>query len=389
MLARLFIGTLLVGTSSPVTPAQIVINIPPDVLPDEAFFAANSDVIVNVFGGVTLAIPDHGSGFDFNGATLNVSGAATVTGEPQGDGLGFELINATVNVTDGAVLTPLGLAVIGIQSSSLTIGDGGEVRSIFYAANGSSVIVDGGRLGVLGGNTPDSYVQLHNSELLLRSGVVHLGSGSTYDANSRVTVEGGLLDGIAVGEGSLAISGGRIDGSLLFADIHITGGTFSDNTFIAGAGEVSGGVFEGSLGYDFGVRAQEGLLHVRGGSFGDVAPTHLSAVNAGYLRISGGTGISIVSCEEGSTVEIIGAEFFLDGAWIEVGLHTSALVLAREGVLSGLLSDGSSFGFGLGFDSNALFPGIDPNATVILTRVPAPSSGLLLAMGLCAARRRR
>ena len=112
------------------------------------------------------------------------------------------------------------------------------------------------------------------------------------------------------------------------------------------------------------------------------------------VNISGGEVGSGFDAFNGSTVNILGSVFLLDGLELDfLELGQAFTILDRDVTLSGLLANGESFSFDLNSSfsvgSQDFFA---PDATLTLTlAVPEPSStafiAIVLAMGF--ARRRR
>ena len=111
------------------------------------------------------------------------------------------------------------------------------------------------------------------------------------------------------------------------------------------------------------------------------------------VNISGGEVGSGFDAFNGSTVNILGSVFLLDGLELDfLELGQAFTILDRDVTLSGLLANGESFSFDLNSSFSDPQDFFAPDATLTLTlAVPEPSStafiAIVLAMGF--ARRRR
>ena len=122
--------------------------------------------------------------------------------------------------------------------------------------------------------------------------------------------------------------------------------------------------------------------------------TMISGAGTRENRLGGEVG-SFFDARSGSTVNILGSVFLLDGLELDfLELGQAFTILDRDVTLSGLLANGESFSFDLNssfspFGQQDFFA---PDATLTVTlAVPEPSStafiAIVLAMGF--ARRRR
>ena len=121
-------------------------------------------------------------------------------------------------------------------------------------------------------------------------------------------------------------------------------------------------------------------------------------MNGSTVNISGGTVGSNFDANSGSTVNIFGTEFFLNGSLVDASTLDEPFAIFDRGedvVLSGVFADGTLFDFDLN-PNNPLFSSLDffdSDSTLTITRVvavPEPGCGLTLAtMSLVLLVRRR
>ncbi len=364
---RIAAGTLTLQATSlpPIGPA--VITAPGDTIP------------LGVRSGQTLAVNAGGVvGANFNagwGSTVEIAGGRV--------GQNFEAVGATVNIS------------------------GGLIGKKFNAFNGSGVQLSGGEFRLddvlIGGlNTPGNTLAFKLPEEAVLSGTLADGTpfafssldldrfatgtltlqtvalppvGPTVITTPNDTIPLGVRDGqtLVVNDGStiepdfqagwgsqIKITGGIVGQNFeaVGATVNITGGSV-ENGFNALNGSVvniSGGSVEGSFraangstvditaGTHNGLSALNGsVVNVSGGSLGN-----LSALNDSVVNVSGGSLGSRFNIESGSSTNIVGSGFRLDGVPIG-GLgtpgNTLAFDLPDESVLSGTLADGTPFAF--------------------------------------------
>ena len=115
-------------------------------------------------------------------------------------------------------------------------------------------------------------------------------------------------------------------------------------------------------------------------------------------QISGGTFGNEFDAFSGSTVNLFGTEFFLNGSLVDaltVGETITIFDRGEDVVLSGVLADGTLFDFDLIPNDPFFVDFFEPNSTLTITRVaaiPEPGCGLTLAtmsLVLLVRRRRR
>ena len=122
-------------------------------------------------------------------------------------------------------------------------------------------------------------------------------------------------------------------------------------------------------------------VNISGGTVGD----NFEADAFSTVDISGGTVGDEFRAEFFSTVNLFGTEFFLNGnPFDDLVLDEATTVIDRgeDVVLSGLLTDGTSFEFDLNSSNVSGEDFFDDSATLTVTlasAVPEPASGLTLA----------
>ena len=159
---------------------------------------------------------------------------------------------------------------------------------------------------------------------------------------------------------------------------------------LGGTVSISGG----TVGSDF--FALGSTVNISGGTVGSNFQAGGSTVN-----ITGGAFGNDFNATYGSTVNLFGTEFFLNGSLVDaltVGETITIFDRGEDVVLSGVFADGTLFDFDL-IPNNPFFPAFvdffDPSSTLTITRVaaiPEPGCGLTLAtmsLVLLVRRRRR
>lgn len=183
-------------------------------------------------------------------------------------------------------------------------------------------------------------------------------SGDSIGNNGQIfsNTQLNLSDGGSIGDGFEA---GDSSGSSTNVEVNISGGTVG-NAF---------GAFNGSA------------VNISGGTVGD----NFEADAFSTVNISGGTVGDEFRAEFFSTVNLFGTEFFLNGnPFDDLVLDEATTVIDRgeDVVLSGLLTDGTSFEFDLNSSNVSGEDFFDDSATLTVTlasAVPEPASGLTLA----------
>ena len=239
--------------------------------------------------GETLTVQLGGAlGDDFTavGATLNVESGSV--------GSGAEVANSEVNVSGGTIGNNFG-AFGGTVNIS-----GGTVGSNFGANNGSEVNISGGSVG-------DGFDANSGSEVNISGGSV----GDDFQAEFGSTVN--------ISEGEVGIFFNAGSGST----VNISGGTVGSN-FNAPSGST---------------------VNISGGAVG----SNFIAGGGSTVNISGGTvGSNFFAL--GSTVNLFGTEFFLNGSLVDtltLGEPFTIFDRGEDVVLSGVFADGTLFDFDL------------------------------------------
>ena len=280
---------------------------------------------------------------------------------------------------------------------------GGHVANAFDARSGSTINISGGYLGsitayqgsqinISGGDVLGSLYARQGSEVNISGGEVieNYRWSLVVDEGSILNMTGGYVNTTIDIEGDFNMSGGKVNGWLeALADSHVTfsGGEISgfharERTIIdisggtiwslSSAGEesqlsISGGFFRQYLNAN-------GQVDISGGVFHDYFQT------TGQVDISGGRFMREFQALEGSSINLLGGNYYLNGQLIEgmneIG-NTLALDLAEGDVLTGTLSSGSPFFFtpkkGDSFASGSLIlesseiPSLSPDAVTVST----------------------
>lgn len=208
--------------------------------------------------------------------------------------------STVVNVLEGSTvgsMVHVGLPDGSSQDSVMNI-LGGTVRGALRAHHGSVVNLIDGEVGR----------KLHAHD----GGIVNV-FGGTID--SEVLLDSGARLNIMGGEAaSSATAGHRRAATVVDAGIiSIAGGSLGDQAFVG----------------------EGGSLQLLSGSVGD----ELTVWEGGSTKVFGGTIGRRFSASEGSSVSLFGGEFLLNGN----KLPTNVITLTEADVLTGVLSDGSTF----------------------------------------------
>ena len=346
LLASLFFSTTLsaqVFNSGPSDPTLFtnVFNLPGDDFPDSGSVKGvdGETTQINVADAIGTSF-EFGNSFDaFDGVEVNITGGSV--GSLEG------LDGSEINISGGS----LGRRLDARQGSVVNI-SGGTVNDFFFTDEGSEVNFSGGSL---------------DGRLVARG---------------TVNVRGGSLGSVDTFESSvLNISGGALDGGFQArgSEVNITGGSVGGGP-VVGVGAV--GVFTFAL--------DGSVVNISGGTVGENFNTADSVVN-----ISGGSIGSRIRVGSGTTFNLFGSNFVLDGESLDDLVVGDAFTIEnRDVTISGILDDGSSFSFNFSDDPISFpdnFFASDATLTVTLTSVPEPTSNsiLLLGCGLAGMRRRR
>ena len=337
---------------SPLLPATSLINAPIDPVPPGLrmgqtlnlplggelpdFFTAIGSTI-NIDGG---NVGNHfytskGSTVNMSDGTIgenfNASPSSTINMTGGSVGVRFNIHNSTVNLEGGTLSGGASIPPPGCYSCSVTFGT---------TARDSILNISGGEIG-------RNFIAYSGNQFNISGGLIKTGF-RLYEDNNEVNMSGGILEGISIG---------------------------TNNTL-----DFSGGVITD-------LAVQDGTAYIRGGQI----DRGISVDAGGILTISGGNVSVDFDAHPGSTVNILGTAFFLDGQELtELVIGEAFAVIDRDVTLQGLLADGSLFSFDLtSYDDYGSPDYFDPNATLTITLVPEPGSlGLIGAGALCALWRR-
>jgi hypothetical protein len=273
-------------------------------------------------------------------------------------------------------------APIGLRGGQMLLVDaGGAVGDDFNANWGSSVVINGGKVG-RNFEAVGSVVNISGGEI-----------GGGFDAlfGSLVNITGGTIGGsFAANRGSVVnISGGSLDqyvharsGSV----VNVSGGSIGPYSYVFSGStlNISGGSVDREL------NVWDGVVNISGGTVG----SDFYASAGSTVNISGGA-IAHSFHSAGST-KISGSDFRLNGVPI-TGLETyaaTAFEIPAGSVLSGTLWDGTPFSFSDQasdwFEKGSLrlerYPAAPASAanTVLYAGIPAPArigAGQFLVVG--------
>jgi hypothetical protein len=223
---------------------------------------------------------------------------------------------------------------------------------------------------------------------------------SVYQTSS-ITMSGGVVGGNAIAGYSslLTISGGSVEGSAFSRGISIltmSGGTLRGDLVASDSASIifSGGTVSGFgvIGYDFSSIAMSGgstgIVFVQDSSATTVsggAAVQLRAGGSGSIAWTGGTISGDLVAYDSSQIVIFGSGFAVDGSPVGFGPIT-----ALDGTLTGTLLSGDPINSSF-CHSGCTNPYGSGLASGVITLVPEPGTGLLVAAGLVglAARRKR
>ncbi|QEG36909.1 hypothetical protein Pr1d_42490 [Bythopirellula goksoeyrii] len=279
-----------------------------------------------------------------------------------------DLIADGVLTLQAAAVTPIGPTSIDAESDplplgirtgqTLTVGVGANVPAAFNAGRGSHIDVTGGTIGtnleavsaevsISSGDVGDYFDAFDGSVVTMTGG--ELGYGGQIDNGSVLNLSGGVIRGLTATHGTtINVSGGEIFGTAAVRDnatITLVGGTVVGITAANSVVDVAGGEV-GS--FTAGVGS---MVTLRGGRFGDG-----------------------ISSSASSSVLVQGAEFHLDGiplAGVAAPGDLLAVNIPLGSVVSGTLSDGTTFAFGKGFRTSDSFA----DGSLTLEFVEPPPAG--------------
>ena len=329
------------------------------------FFIANDGSEVNITGGTVGGVfrANSGSEVNISGGTFGVAFRNETNSNVNFFGGEFQLngdpfTGATISLAEDDVFT----GTLADGSSFIFAPTVTEVAPIDTAIPGdtfSGASLSAVPLPVL--NTTPVVI-----DSPVTDGPVGLRSGQTL-----TVVEGGSLpDNFAVVDATLSVQGGTLARvETAGSEVNIDGG---DVTWIQAYSGSEVGISGGDVGRVVAVAGSE--VNINGGNIERVLAFPGSVVN-----ISGGNVarnpepvIAVFIAEPGSQVNIRGTEFWLNGQPLDALVADEVLTITEPiRSLSGVLADGSSFGF---FTNSRAVP-FSSDATVTLTSGPAALLG--------------
>ncbi len=259
------------------------INIPPESLPSEAYFASNPGVTVNVCCTESIFPDGDGGTFDFNGAMVNINA---------GGGSGFFTVDHFVeNVTytlDGGDLVRAKF-VGSIGTTELFVNSGNVERGLWLQGDTACTIAGGSIGSVTGGQAAmivedsascamsagdiDTFIVIGDSATFEQSGGTIAG-GIQMNDDAEVTISGGSSgdDGFMRDIGCvLNLAGGTVGDAFVVEKgvVNISAGGMGTNSAILNTLGVDPviNMTSGAIGSDF--RAYDGTMNVSGGLIGD------------------------------------------------------------------------------------------------------------------------
>lgn len=322
------LNALLAAAAVTVAHAEpiVTINDEDDVLPDEAFFAANPTAVVNVETGGLIVPGAPADPFDFNGATVNIN-AGGAAGFLHFHRSFFD--NVDLNLNDGGKLDD-GTVFAGATGETLVHITGGVARGRLEMLGDSRLTVSGGTVG--GGQPAGAPALIADGSSLVTVSGGAVGHNVAMKTTSATVVTSGSIGDFANVEDDavLTVAGGTV-GRLLHlrddATINLTGGTIGREFTVVGDGVVnmSGGALERDAGI---LSVSDGVFNIRGG-----------AVAAGFrafggkVNIMGGViGDRFRLGAPGGGFSSGDAEIFATSATIDgVPITESRVITEREG----------------------------------------------------------
>ena len=319
------------------------------------------------------------NGTDFSGSTISLTEDDIFTGTLT-DGSVFIFVDTTgQDVLSGVTLTMAALPIADLNpivvNDSVGIGPSGlrASQTLTLKANGSLghyfTVVDAS-LNVEEGTLGDA-ANAFNSQVNISGGTV----GDNFDAffGSEINISGGTVgDNFGAFPGSeVNISGGTVgthfdakSGSV----VNINGATVGDSFGASSGSEVN--ISGGTFGDYFRTRSGS-VVNISGGTVGDF----IEIKSGSMVNISGGIfgdKFNDFDVDPGSTVNISGSEFFVDGLELDTLPSGEAFTITdRDVTLSGLLANGEPFSFDLN-STEVTFPPsgfFSSDATLTVTRV--------------------
>ncbi|MEQ8850114.1 hypothetical protein [Botrimarina sp.] len=306
--------TALPGSTVDIAGGAIGFNFDLEAGTDAELFGGEFRLNGESFTGSTLTVGDD----DLFTGTLADGSAFIFAGNRSDDVVGLELTQValpTLDTTPQVIDTadhgrPSGLRA----GQTLTVREGGVLGKFFETVDGSTLNLEGGRLG------DDAAVV--NGTVNIRSGDV--GRAFSGGAGSVVNFSGGTIGNQSEAQSgsTFNFSGGQI-GTEFTAEagsvVNINGGDFEEFVVEGGAVNITGG----NLGPDF-EAGSDSVVNISGGTFGD--------------------GVFFGS---GSEVNLFGSDFLIDGSPANLFIQPTQFITndAQDAVLSGVLADGAPFSF--------------------------------------------
>lgn len=342
------------------------------------YFKANYGSVVNVSGGSVDYgfVADTGSTVHINGGKIEVGLEAAgnsvleISGGYLRDGGGGAIrgdYGAQVKITGGSIdlrttgnfygsLIIEGAEFLrgGVPVSGLTnTGDEVTLSGSLLGNELTGTLTDGTPFDIRSGLADFITLKLTDISSLPASVTVSEGIGPQGIASGRsltLTEEGTLPDGFRVGSGSVL----RVEGGVVSSDLTIMSG-----------GEAH--IFAGSVGHEY--SSSSGGTKVEGGGYLEMSGGELEWLvvkDGGDATIRGGS-LGWLSISNNSQVTLVGTSFVLDGVNISGGMTPGVPIEVSQGdgIVSGVLEDGTSFSF---FESTFL-DGLDATSTVSLVLI--------------------
>ena len=236
--------------------------------------------------------------------------------------------------------------------------------SFFFSTQASAQVFDSGPsdsalfttvIDLPGGMLPEV-----DNETITVGGVDDETTQVNFAVGSSVTDSLDILRGaeVNISGGSVAEFSAAASGS----EVNISAGSLGDLFFAAADVEIN--ISGGTVGNQF--VANGSMVNISGGTVGN----RFSARDGSVVNVSGGSIDVAIQARDGSTVNLIGSDFVLDGVSLDGLVPGEAFTIdARDVSLTGLLADGSEFGFDLnaGFQTNQDFFANGSTLTVTLS----------------------
>ncbi len=325
-------------------PFSTIINVPPD--PDPRTIGSNTQL--NLFAGGFIA--EQFVAGDPAGTSTNTE-VNIRDGELGSDSKAY---NSTINISGGIVGRRLS-----VYDSTLNI-SGGEIVTDANTFEDAAVIAYDSRIHISGGIVGTQLVA-HNSILDISGG--ELGSSARVFDGTTVNISGGIVkDNFRAFSGSTVnITGGRVNSLRSFSEANISGSSWVRGVTANGGSTIN--INGGTVGNDL--------------SRTNNIPSILAQWNSTF-NISGGDVGSNFDVVAGSTINLTGTSFILDGIDLTHGLTVGEMIpiTDQDVAIEGLLADGSPFSFYIETNTTVL-----PDAIWTVTLVPEPGTLSLLSLG--------